>query len=105
MGFVTLFLGMIGLITLWVFFFFPPEYADKRKLAVFNWSCVGFTAMICGAWILNILSIYGGPANQKFFPLVAYGGALGIEAVCMIILFVARNFWIFRASRYGGWSR
>lgn len=102
MGPLIALLGLAGLFLLWAFFMFPPEHAKPYQLGVFNWSCVAVCAMICGAWVLNVRAMLSSPVNEKYIPLFAYGGGFAIEIVLIGILFLLRNFWIFKPPRRPG---
>ncbi len=100
MGPIILFLIlMAGFCTL-VFFKWPPEYyKEKKVISVYNWSVMGLSAMVCGAWIFKTYALYNTDPRWK---LIASGGALGLLCVILLVAFLARNFWIFRAPRQGG---
>jgi hypothetical protein len=100
----------VGAAVAWAFFTFQPEYANKRALSVFNWSVIGAGAMICIAWYFN-MHVFLDPKNmgesaaRKFRMAFALIGSLGIESIWLLLMFVLRNFWIFKPPRpgRGGW--
>lgn len=95
----------IGAAVAWAFFAFQPEYANKRALSVFNWSVIAAGGMICLAWYFNMQSLLGAEAYSKYRIAFALIGSLGIESVWLLVMFVLRNFWIFKPPRpgRGGW--
>lgn len=102
MGTIIFVLGFIGLAVLWAFFAWPPEWANEKQVRVFNWSVVAACAMICMAWMLNISVIFDGEYIEKFRWPFAILSALGIEIVFLGIMFLLRNFWVFKPPRPGG---
>ena len=98
-------LVFIGAAVAWAFFAFQPEYANKKALSVFNWSVLGAGAMICVAWVFNMKVILSDEVLRKWKTPFEIIGALGIEAVWLAVMFLLRNFWIFKPPRRpGGWG-
>ncbi|MEZ0223884.1 MAG: hypothetical protein ACAH83_04970 [Alphaproteobacteria bacterium] len=97
-------LCFIGAGIAWMYFAFQPEYANKRALSVFNWSVMGAGAMICLAWVLNMKMVLKGDDYAKFKTAFEVIGVLGIECGWLVLMFLIRNFWIFKPPRRpGGW--
>jgi hypothetical protein len=104
MGSVVGVLIFLGAAVAWAFFAFQPEFANKQQLKAFNWSVVGACAMICLAWVLNMSVLLSAEQLEKFRLPFALMGALGIEIVFLAVMFLLRNFWIFKPpKRPGDW--
>jgi hypothetical protein len=101
-------LCFLGAAVAWSFFTFQPEYANKKALSVFNWSVMGAGAMIVIAFMLKIdVFLSGAPPEEAKKYKVAFeiAGALGVEICWLAIMFVIRNFWLFKPPRRpGGWG-
>jgi hypothetical protein len=95
-------LCFIGAGIAWMFFSFQPEYANKRALSVFNWTVLGVCAMMCLAWAFNMKLVLKGEDFVKFKLAFMFIGMLGIECVWLTLMFLIRNFWIFKPPRPGG---
>ncbi len=96
MGVVLALLMLLGALVLWLFFMFPPAYANKKQVSAFNWSCVAFCVIVCGAYAMNMEMVFSAPGIEKYKTFVMLGGALGIETAFLFIMFLLRNFWIFK---------
>lgn len=98
----------LGAAIAWSFFTFQPEYANKRALSVFNWSVLGAGALICIALMVNIkvfLVNISPDAAAKYKVAFELAGALGVEIVWLTLMFLIRNFWLFKPPRRpGGWG-
>lgn len=92
-------LFFLGGAVLWAFFAFPPEYSNKKQISAFNWSVVGACAMICLAFTANMAVLFSPEQLQKFRIPLTLIGVLGIEIIFLSVMFVLRNFWIFRPPR------
>lgn len=95
-------LAFIGAAVAWAFFAWPPPYANERQVSVFNWSIVGACAMLCVAWVFNMSVLLDREYFERFRWPFAVAGALGIEIVFLGVMFLLRNFWIFKPPRPGG---
>jgi hypothetical protein len=105
MGPLIALLIFLGMVVAWAFFAFQPEYANKRALTVFNWTIVGACGMMCLAWAFNVKHVLKSEDYAKFSGAFAIIGALGIECVWMTVMFLIRNFWLFKPPRRpGGWG-
>jgi hypothetical protein len=94
-------LAALALAVLWAFFNFPPEAADEKPLSVFNWSVVGAGALICLTFVLKIKANYTSEELAKYRGPLEIAGALGIEVLWLGLMFLLRNFWIFKPKRPG----
>ncbi len=96
----------LGAAIAWAFFAFQPEYANKRALSVFNWSVLGAGSMIVLALMFNIdMFLNMIPDAGKYKIGFEFAGALGVEVIWLSIMFLLRNFWIFKPPRRpGGWG-
>ena len=104
MGFIVFFLGMIGFIVFFVYIKFPPPYATKKLISVFNKMVLAVTLLFCGAFYWNgRLNL---PLSDDLREIVALAGAIGIEIVFLTVCFLLRNFWVFKPPKRpgtGGW--
>lgn len=103
MGALVALLILIGLAVLWAFFNFPPAWANERAVSVFNWSVIGACVMVIGSWVMYMGMLLPQEVLEKFGWMLTVAGALSIEIVFLFVMFILRNFWIFRAKRPGGW--
>jgi hypothetical protein len=94
-------LSFLGAAIAWAFFSFQPQWANKRALSVFNWSVLGACAMICLAWYLNMHVMLKPEYVRKWRVAAILIGVLGIESVWLLLMFLLRNFWIFKPPRAG----
>lgn len=95
-------LFFVGAAVAWAFFAWQPEYANKKQLSAFNWSVIGACAMICLSWVANMSVLLSAEQLEKFRLPFALLGALMIEIVFLAVMFVLRNFWIFKPPRRPG---
>jgi hypothetical protein len=102
MGTLIALLGLVGGMVLWAFFTFPPAYANKRAVNIFNWASVALCSMLCLIWVLNVNMMFTSPAIEKYRTFFLWGGGLCIESVFLLIFFLLRNFWIFKPKHPGG---
>lgn len=103
MGPIILFLILMAALCVYAYFKWPPPYfQDKRAISVYNNAVMVLTTMVATAWIFKTRATLAGTINDYWWKPVAFGGALGIIAIILIIAFVARNFWIFKPPRQGG---
>ncbi len=96
MGVIIALLSIFGLMILWAFFTFPPDYANKKQVSAFNWCCVLVCGMVCGAYAWNVEVVFSSGTIEKYKKFVMAGGVLGIESVFLLVMFLLRNFWIFK---------
>lgn len=101
MGALIALLFMIGVAVLWAFFAFAPAWVNQRALSVFNWSVVGACVMICLSWVLYMDVLLDQDMMDKFKWPVAISGALVIEIFFFALMFLLRNFWIFKPPKRG----
>ena len=108
MGSLIGLLLFIGAAVAWAFFAFQPEWANKKALSVFNWSVLGAGAMIALALVLNIkvfLGMISADTAAKFKVTFEIIGALGVETIWLALMFLIRNFWLFKPPRRPtGWG-
>ena len=102
MGPIVVFLAIIGFLILCVYLKFPPPYAKKRLVGVFNMMVLAVCALLCLVVALNIDSQYANTDEENWGLPLAIAGALGVEIVFLALCFVMRNFWIFRPPRPPG---
>lgn len=104
MGPLVALLICLGVFVAWAFFSFQPEWANKRALSIFNWTVMLACLMISTAAGFNVKAIFGQVAFEKYrLPLIAVA-SLGIEITFLTVMFLLRNFWIFKPPRRpGGW--
>jgi hypothetical protein len=95
---------LIGLAVLWAFFAFIPQWVNARAVTVFNWSALFACAMICASWVFYMNVLLSPETLEKYRVALATVGALLIEIVFLGIMFLLRNFWIFKAPKRGGWG-
>lgn len=101
MGILIAFLGFIGVAVAWAFFSWQPPYANKQQLSVFNWSVIGACGMVCLSYVFNMHVLLSAEDLEKYRLPLALVGVLGIEIVFLGVVFVLRNFWIFKPPRQG----
>ena len=96
MGPIIVLLAIIGLLVLFAYLKFPPPYANKKLVSVYDMMVLGVCAFICLMWVLNMRSKLIDTPDEGWWQPVAIAGALGIEIIFLGLFFLARNFWIFR---------
>jgi hypothetical protein len=94
-------LVLLMAMVMWAFFNFPPAYAEKRALRVFNWTAVAVLGMLSAAYTLNINVLFSTPTTEKFRLLFIFGGVFAMEFLFLAVVLVLRNYWIFKARRPG----
>lgn len=102
MGALIGLLFLIGCAVLWCFFAFVPPWVNERALSIFNWSVIAACVMICASWVMYmdvLVAASGQGSDEKFrWPLAAVG-ALLIEICFLALMFLLRNFWVFKPPR------
>lgn len=96
MGALIVFFAILGLLALVGYLKFPPAYAQKRALHVYDATVVGVCAFLCLVWILHVRGILAGTDSDIWWTSLAAVGAVGIEIVFLGACFLMRNFWIFK---------
>lgn len=101
LGSLIAILGMVGLLVLWIYYNFPPAYADEKALRVFNLCVVAVCALLCGGFVWEFKTEYASDdeIETSLVNQIAIAGALGIEGGFLLVCFLLRNFWIFKATR------
>ena len=102
MGPLVVFLAIIGFMVLYVYLKFPPPYAKKRLVSVFNMMVLAVCALLCLVLALNIYGQYANTDQEDWGVPLAIAGALGVEIVFLVLCFIIRNFWIFKPPRRPG---
>ncbi len=102
MGTIVVVLAIIGVLVLFSYLKFPPAYADKKLVKVYDMMVLGVCAVLCLMWFLNIRANWMGGINDKWWEPVAIAGALAIETVFLGVCFLMRNFWVFKPPRRPG---
>lgn len=103
MGPLIFLLFLTGGCCLWLFFSFPPQFARKSQVKVFNWMIIGVCFMVCAAWSLNVRSQLIGTVDAEYIRPFAAAGSLGFINGFFGIGFLLRNFWIFKPKK-GPWK-
>lgn len=106
MGSVIVVMGIIGALVLVAYLQFPPAFANKKLVSVFDKMVLAVCALLCLAWFWNIRTTWMGTSNDKWWQPVALFGSLAIETTFLGVCFLLRNFWIFKPPRRpggGGW--
>ena len=101
MQILALVLAVLGLMIVWAFFSFVPQYANKRQLSVFNWTCVGVFALLAATYLLNIDMIFTGSTLEKYRLVFMMGGTSLMALVFFAVFLLLRNFWIFKPQTLG----
>lgn len=101
MGQIVILLSMLGAGVLYAYLKFPPAYANKRQVQVFDMMVLGVCGFICLMWVLNIRSQLIGTSDEDWWQGLGFGGALGIEVVFLGVCFLLRNFYVFRPPSSG----
>ncbi|MDE1151985.1 MAG: hypothetical protein PW788_05540 [Micavibrio sp.] len=102
MGPLILLLLAIGAVVAWAYFSWQPPYANKKQLSVFNWSVICAMLMICLSFTANMNVLFSDEVVEKYKWPFAIAGSLGIEICFLAVMFLARNFWIFKPPKQGG---
>lgn len=102
MGPIVVFLAIVGFMIMYVYLKFPPPYAKKRLVEIFNIMVLAVCALLCLVVALNIDSQYANTDEENLGLPLAIAGALGVEIVFLALCFIIRNFWIFRPPRRPG---
>jgi len=99
MGTIVTVLAIVGALIFFTYLKFPPPYANKKLVKVYDMMVLAVCIGLCLAWIFDARVSWGG---SKWWQPVAIAGALAIEAVILGICFLLRNFWVFRPPRRPG---
>ncbi len=103
MGALIVFLAIIGFLVLVAYLKFPPRFAPKKALHIFDATVVGICFFLCLIWILNIRGTLLGTDDDIWWTPLAATGACGIEIIFLGACFLLRNFWVFKPpDRPGG---
>lgn len=98
MGPTILVMMILAGITVYVFLKFSPYFERPEVVKMFNRCALGVCAMLATSWYFAItMDLIGKPA-QKYTPLLAIGGGCLIVIAALAILFLIRNFWIFKSN-------
>jgi len=79
---------------------FPPQFADKHLVSVFNKFSGGLTVVLCVLFYLNGKMKL--PFSEDLKELMAIVFALFLELFLLVIFFIIRNFWMFKPPRRPG---
>jgi hypothetical protein len=99
---VVALLGIFGVAMLFAYVKFPPAFANKKIVNVFNAMTLGVTAILCLLWFLKVHNDVGVTNGDKVWLPLACIETLGVEIVLLGIFFLLRNFFIFKPPRAGG---
>lgn len=99
LGTLAVFLTLVALAAAWVFFTFPPAYADKKKVKVFNMTILAVSVMLSFVYLLDISMWIKGPQVADYRMMFSLVGVAGIFSAMFIVMFLVRNFYIFRQKR------
>ncbi len=103
MGALVAVMGIVGFLVLLAYINFPPPYAKKKLVSVFDTMVLGVCAFICLMWVLNIRGSLANTADEQYLLPLSVAGAVGIEILFLGVCFLLRNFWVFKPpSRPGG---
>ncbi len=93
---VGIILIMAGLAAL-AYLSFNPPYAEKKALTAFNRATMGVVIILTVLFYLNG-KIYL-PLSDSLREMMSLIFAFLVELFLLVILFVVRNFWLFKAPR------
>lgn len=100
MGAIIIAFGIVGFFVLFAYLKFPPSFADKKTVAVFDKMVLGVCAFLCLMGYLNIDTAVGVSPDLRKPAAIAL--ALGIEIIFLPICFILRNFFVFKPPRRPG---
>jgi len=102
MGALVIVLAIIGSLVLFAYLKFPPPYADRKLVGVYDRMVIGVCAFLCLVWFFNARVNWMDPLNDKLWLPIALAGALAIEIGFLGVCFLLRNFWVFKPPRRPG---
>ena len=82
MGSVVVLLAIIGMLVLFAYLKFPPLYAKKKLVNVYDMMVLGVCAFICLMWILNIRSELIDTSDESEWQPLAIAGAPLMLIIC-----------------------
>lgn len=93
-------LFIIAVMAMVAYLQFPPQYADKRLVSVFNKFSAGLTAVMFILFYLNgRLNL---PFSEDLRELMSLIFAVMLELFMLAVFFIIRNFWMFKPPRRPG---
>jgi len=92
-------LTMLLVVVAWCFFNYPPRFADKKQVAVFNWTIVFFILILCVPYCFYIDEIMPPIRRAQFLKYFMVGGCELIAIATLTLSFLLRNFWVFKGKR------
>lgn len=98
-GPIIILLAIIGAAIATCFFIYPPKFANKKQISVYNWTVIFILVMICLPFCFYVDSLLP-PQRKEYLRDFTIIGCLGIEIVWISIAFLARNFWVFKGKRH-----
>lgn len=98
-GPIIVMLAIVGIGVALCFFLYPPKFANKQQISVFNWTIMFMLFMICLPFCFYIDSLLP-PSRKEYLRDFAIMGCLAIEIVWLSLAFLLRNFWVFKGKRY-----
>lgn len=99
-AFAMTFILLVGIAVAIAFLQMPPKYADKQTLSAFNNVVLGVVLLVC--LVLYIHGRQNFPFSDELRNAMALIISVGVEIVLLLVLFLLRNFWIFRVRRGPG---
>lgn len=106
MGAVVVVLSLLGGAVLYGYLAFPPPYAKKDLVRVFDWMVLFVCGLLCLFWFLDVRLSWQNSEYARLAIPIGMVGVLVIESVFLGIAFLVRNFWLFKPpSRPGGGFR
>jgi hypothetical protein len=102
MGAIIGVLATIGFLVALCYLKFPPPYADKNLVHKFDMMVLSVCGFLCFMWTLSVALDWRGTSESSWWIPLSIIGSLGIESVFLGLLFVVRNYWVFKPPRRPG---
>jgi hypothetical protein len=88
MGVIVVASILVGIFVLFLFFQFPPKYANQGQVKAFNWMVLFVCAIFCLTWLLNVKTFLPGTEAEKYMKVAGVVGSVAIETVFLTLCWI-----------------